>query len=96
MRQTFKGKLVRPSTSTFYEEMPNGEALLLNRTTELYYSLNPVGAAMWSALINSDSTDQAIRHLLTKYDVDGETLWRDLCQLVEDLKARDLVEITDS
>jgi hypothetical protein len=96
MQEELKGKTIRPTASTFFEEMPDDKALLMNSATGHYHSLNPVAAAMWSALIRSDSTDEAVQVLLAKYDVDPETLWQDLSELLEDLGARGLVEITDS
>ncbi len=93
--QGIRGKAVRPSASALFEEMPGGEALLLNRETELYHSLNPVAAAMWSALISSASTEEAVRRLLATFDVSAETLWRDLAEFIEGLRARGLVEVVD-
>ena len=95
MQEPLRSKTVRPSEFALFEKLPGGEAMLLNRETELYCSLNPVGAAMWSALIRCESTDEAVDLLQDEYDVDTDTLWRDLSELIAELDARGLVEITD-
>jgi hypothetical protein len=67
------------------------EAVLLNLSTESYYTLNAVGARMLQTLTNSASIEQAYRTLLSDYDADNAVLKTDLQELIEQLLEHGLV-----
>ena len=71
-----------------------GEAVLLNLDSEMYYGLDEVGTRMWVALESSDSIDAACTQLLTKYDVDSDRLQADLIELVRDLLEHKLISFS--
>jgi hypothetical protein len=71
----------------------DGELVVLNLDNEHYYGLDEVGTAMWEALTTAPTVRDAIQQLLATYDVDEETLARDVEGLLEDLSARGLVEV---
>jgi hypothetical protein len=71
----------------------DGELVVLNLDNEHYYGLDEVGTAMWEALTTAPTVSDAIRDLLATYDVDEQTLTRDVENLLEDLRARGLVEV---
>jgi len=71
----------------------DGEAAILNLKTGLYYSLDPVGAAIWK-LIGQPLTLASIRDaVLAEYDVDAGRCERDLLELLETLAAEGLIEV---
>lgn len=71
-----------------------GEAVILDLTSGVYYGLNEVGAKIWN-LIQQPQTIQAIQHsLLQEYDVDPEVCTQDLLQLLQELQAAGLVNIS--
>jgi len=72
-----------------------GESVLLNLKNECYYGLDEVGTAVWKALAASGTIQGAYDALLAEYEVDGETLRRDLLELVEKLVDQGLIEISD-
>jgi hypothetical protein len=74
----------------------DGELVVLNLDNEQYYGLDEVGTAMWEALTTAPTVSGAIQQLLAAYDVDEETLTRDVEKLLEELSARGLVEIDQS
>ena len=72
-----------------------GEAAILNLQTGVYYSLDPVGAAVWK-LIEQPSTVACVRDaMLARFEVDTERCELDLFQLFEKLAAEGLIEIRD-
>lgn len=71
------------------------ESVLLNLGSEKYYGLDEIGTSMWLALTGNDTIQQAYESLLDEYDVDEETLRRDLSDLIEKLSANGLIEIND-
>jgi len=72
-----------------------GEAAILHLTSGTYYSLDPVGARIWS-LLEQPIQVRALRdHLLAEYDVPPDRLERDLLALLEQLAAASLIEVRD-
>jgi hypothetical protein len=72
-----------------------GELVLLNLDTELYFGLDPVGAAMWQALTAHGTVAGAVEVLTPVYDADAEQLRGDLEELVEELVKRELLLVDD-
>lgn len=71
-----------------------GEAVILDLTSGVYYGLNEVGAKIWN-LIQQPCTIQEIQHrLLQEYDVDPEVCVQDLLQILQELQAAGLVDIS--
>ncbi len=71
------------------------EAVLLNLETESYHGLDEVGTRMWQVLAGSATLQEAFDSLQSQYEVDPDTLRRDLAEFVEDLARRGLVELGD-
>jgi Coenzyme PQQ synthesis protein D (PqqD). len=70
------------------------ESVILNLDSERYYGLDSVGTRMLSVLTISDSIEAAYNTLIQEYDVDDQTLRRDLIALVENLVEQGLVQIS--
>ena len=72
-----------------------GETVLLNLVTERYFGLDDIGTRMWVALTTSDSVQAACELLLDEYNVARDQLWHDLLDLVEQLRSRGLIEVSE-
>ncbi|AFY57877.1 Coenzyme PQQ synthesis protein D (PqqD) [Rivularia sp. PCC 7116] len=73
-----------------------GESVLLNIKTEQYFSLDDIGTRMWQTLIEKDSIQSAIDALQVEYQVEPELLQKDVKNLIEELLANELVEVSNS
>jgi len=73
----------------------DGEAILLNTDSGLYFGLDEVGSTIWTALRESGSVEGAIPRLLEVFDTDAETLRADLLEFVTELVENALLT-TDS
>ncbi len=72
-----------------------GEAVILNLKSGLYYGLNPVGASIWN-LIQQPRTVSEIRSvILAEYSVSPEQCERDLLALLQQLEAQGLIEVSN-
>jgi hypothetical protein len=71
-----------------------GESVLLNLKSERYFGLDDMGTCMWRSLTTSPCIQATYEQLLGEYDVDADQLRRDLNDLVENLVAHGLVEVT--
>lgn len=87
-------KSIEVGDNCLIEYLPDGEAVLLNTSSEQYFGLDEIGVEMWNALSSSHSIEDAYRALLDEYDVAPDQLRSDLERLVEDLAAHGLLEIT--
>ena len=73
-----------------------GESILLNLQTEQYFGLDDVGTQIWQTLLENNSIQNAINTLLAEYDVEPTKLHQDVENLVEELLANELVEVSNS
>jgi len=69
----------------------DGHTVLLNLQSECYFGLDEIGTRMWGLLTSSDSIQDACNVLLTEYNVDADTLRRDVAELVNALGEKGLV-----
>ena len=71
------------------------EAAILNLKNGVYYGLDPVGTRIWK-LIQEPRTIAELRDILIdEYDVDGVQLESDIQDLLNELAANQLVEISE-
>ena len=67
------------------------EIVILDLDSGTYFGLDPVGSRLWELLSGGAAIGEAIAAMHAEYDVDRETLERDLNALVDDLKNRKLL-----
>ncbi len=73
----------------------SGEAAILNLKTGTYFGLNEVGARIWN-LIKEPKTVNEIRDtLLQEYEVEPGQCEADLLGLLNELAAKELIEIKE-
>jgi hypothetical protein len=68
-----------------------GEAIILNLATGMYFGLDAVGTRAWMLLAESGSVRRAVDAMAGEYDVDRATLERDILDLVSVLLDKGLV-----
>jgi hypothetical protein len=72
-----------------------GEAAILNLHTGFYYSLDPVGAAVWKLIEQPRAVADIRDAMLGRFEVEPERCELDLFQLFEKLAAEGLIETRD-
>lgn len=87
----FNQRIALPQ-NVLYKDL-NGEAVLLNLSTETYFGLDEVGNRMISVLVSSESIEAAYRTLLEEYEVNPETLRSDLLSFIENLIKEGLIYV---
>ena len=83
---------IRISDDSVFREI-DGEAVVLNLASGIYYGLNPVGTRAWQLIEQVGGLEAVCSALTDEFDVDRETAARDLISLVSELNARRLVEV---
>ena len=71
-----------------------GEAVILNLESGVYFGLNEVGARIWALIQQYGSLRKVLETIQEEYEVAPQVLESDLLQLVEQLQARGLVNLT--
>ena len=72
------------------------ELVLLHLESELYFSLDPVGAAMWQAVCEEGNMSAAHAILSARYDAPTDQLRSDLEELVGRLVDNQLLSVDDA
>lgn len=71
------------------------EAVLLSVDKGTYYGLNEVGNRAWKYLQDTGDVEDAVKGILEEYEVDEETLRKDLEAFAKDLVDNDLAELVE-
>lgn len=69
----------------------DGEAVILNLETGIYFGLNETGTRIWNLLSQQGSLQSALEALAEQYDAPRSSLESDLLQLVDQLCEKGLV-----
>ena len=69
----------------------DNEAVLLNLENGVYYTLNPVGTAIWELVTGERTLSEILSALCERYDVRPEAARRDLVALVTHLSREGLI-----
>jgi hypothetical protein len=88
---TLDDRLVIPTTVISRDL--EGETVMLNLDTGIYFGLDPVGTAVWKHLQDAVALHDVRDRLVEEFDVTAETATADLLHLAEQLVARGLVRI---
>jgi hypothetical protein len=71
----------------------DGETVLLNLETGMYFGLDAVGTDMWRAIRDTATTlAEALAAVRGQYDVDEATIRTDFLQLADELLAKGLLQ----
>lgn len=70
----------------------DGEVIIVNLTSGVYYSSDGVGAEVWEMMERGSSLDDIIADIVARYDVKAETARADIEHLAQRLVAENLVE----
>jgi hypothetical protein len=74
----------------------DGEAILINLTTGMYYSMGDVGGTVWSLIENNSSVNEIADIVTAHYDVDHGRARADVEALVTELLEENLVVVSRS
>lgn len=82
--------VVRRSDTQLSSEM-DGETIIMHTGSGSYFTLDPVGTAIWSRIENSVAVGALCKTLMDEYDVDEDTCRRDVVAFLDNLAEQDLL-----
>lgn len=89
--QKMAGKIVISKDILFREI--EGEAVLLNIRTGVYFGMNPVGTGIWRIMEKKKNLEDVLESMLENFEIDRKTCEQDLAEFVGRLEKNDLVSI---
>lgn len=72
-----------------------GEAVILSLDQGMYYTMNPVGARIWSMLQTSMPVQEIRDVLVSEFEIGAEICEADLLAVLEDLAREGLIVVED-
>lgn len=84
---------VRVNDDVLFQEL-QGEAVLLNLESGIYFGLDAVGTRMWQLMAEQDQLAAVARSIVAEYEVGEEQCAADLLALVAKLESQGLVTVT--
>src|SRR5262249_59142943 len=84
--------VVAPSEDAVFREL-DGQSVLLNLATGMYFGLDAVGTHVWQLAAENGSLQAVRQRLVDEYDADPSTIERDLLALAPTLLAQGLWSI---
>lgn len=94
MSTTFENRLRRREDDVVAKIM-DGEAVIINLATGVYYSMDGIGTTVWSRIEDGLSLRAIVAEVASRYDVTTERAGEDVLRLANELIAEDLVAIGD-
>jgi hypothetical protein len=85
----------RPNVEEVAADILDGEAIMINLSTGMYYSMDPAGTAVWSLLAAGRSVEEIGTALTRRFDVAREQADADVRLLLAKLVEENLVRPAD-
>ena len=81
---------VRASDDVVVREL-DGEAVLLNLESGMYFGLDPVGTRVWQLIDQHHRLSAVVKSMCEEFDAPPETIERDVLRLVSELVEKGIV-----
>jgi len=86
--------MFQPTAGQVYADV-SGELAILDSNQGIYYGLDPVGARIWSLILEFKTAAEIRSILLEEYDVEAFQLDCDITQLLTELFSKGLIEVAN-
>ena len=87
---------LRPNEQEVAAKVIDGEAILINLSSGIYYSLDGVGAFIWERVAQGYRLEEIVAAIIARYEVSTEQAQTDVQKLATELQQENLVAISDS
>ena len=88
-------RCIKPKTENIAATLIDGEAVIVNLTTGVYYSMDAIGAEVWAMIEQDLPIGEISESIVARYDVTADEAKKDLESLIEKLVDEDLVAEAD-
>lgn len=85
-------KTYRTATNVLFNELSDGEAVLLDLDTENYFGLNELGSRVWNAIAKSEDLRSLVQDVSAATNTEAATIEADIDELLATLVSKGLLE----
>ena len=86
---------LRPNKEEVAAKVIDGEAVLINLSNGVYYSMDEVGALVWELVEHNYSLEEMVSTICARYDVTPEQAQGDVERLAAELLEENLLAVAD-
>jgi hypothetical protein len=86
---------LRPNVEEVASDVLDGEVVMINLSTGMYYSMEETGAVVWELIREGRNLDEIGSALFARYDVSPDRAEADVARLAAQLVEEHLVVVTD-
>ncbi len=86
---------LRPNEEEVVGKVMDGEAIIINLSNGIYYSMDKVGGLIWELIDGRYSLEEIVTALCVRYDVSAERAKSDVERLLGELVQEKLVLVTE-
>lgn len=83
--------ILKPNTAEFATKIVDGEAILINLSNGMYYSMDMVGGFVWELIEAGHDIDSIIEAVTKCYDASEAMVKQDIEQLIQQLVEENIV-----
>jgi hypothetical protein len=89
-------RLATPRSGEIAAKVIDGEAIIMNLSNGMYYSMDQVGAAIWTLAESGHTVGRIGEVLAARFGIDRQTANRDVADLIEHLASEELVVVSEN
>lgn len=82
---------VKPNSEEVAAKVMDGEAILINLSNGIYYSMDKVGAVLWELVERNHSPEEMVAFIISRYEVETEQAQADVGRLLKELVEEKLI-----
>jgi len=82
---------VRPNEAEVAAKVMEGEAILINLTTGIYYSLDDVGSELWEAIVSGTSETVLADWVVSAYAIEADKAGKDVADFLAALRSENII-----
>lgn len=86
---------VRISNDILFREL-EGEAVLLNIQTGIYFGLDPLGTKIWQLFQKKYSIEEVSKSIRNDYEVDAQSCREDILNFTASLQKNGLIDVYEA
>ncbi len=86
---------LRPNEQEVAAKVMDGEAIMINLSNGMYYSMNNVGGLIWEMIEGRHRLETIVEGVLSRYDGSAEQVRADVERVVAELVQENLVKVSD-
>lgn len=86
---------LRPNEAEVAAKVLDGEAIIINLSNGMYYSMDRVGGLIWEMIEGQSTLEQTVAEIIARYDVSAQQAQADVQRVADELVQEKLVIVSD-